>query len=123
MKKYLFILLVSVTTLANAKVPGTYILEVNISGRNYRDYLYIQTINHEGKVKGTFEVPNVFKVPFEGMLKNDQLKGEFLASENGNQFKVTLFGDFLDKCSLKGELSNEIGRFATFIGQREGCDE
>jgi hypothetical protein len=101
---------------------GTFDLDVKIGNRNYKDILELQEVAGQ-KRKGLFTVPDIFKVEFSGMVKDDELIGDFLAKENGGTFKVDLKAKLVSKCKVKGELLTGGKRFAEFEGKERGCYE
>lgn len=104
-------------------VLGTYNLEVQIGDRTFVDVLNLKSVDPNGEVIGTFEVPRVFKVPFRGNIKGQRLYGEFYAQEGGRPFKVVLEAKLKQPCLIKGELLQEGIPFGRFTGNKEGCNE
>lgn len=115
MKNFIMMLLLVVNGYVHADMRGNYNLNVVIGEREFIDILEIVEIKGI-KVKGYFSVPNVFKSDFSGVLKDQELVGEFLAKENGKEFKVILKASIISKCNLRGTLSSGGVVFGEFNG-------
>ena len=121
--KAIFMGLFFAKSLLASDYAGTYELKVNIQGQSYIDILILNNPNSLGEVKGTFEVPKVFKSSFSGKIVGQKITGKFLANERGQNFLVHLNAHFIKSCKIAGELlQNEIV-FGRFLGEKEDCDE
>lgn len=124
MKKYILMLfaLLHVVAVGESSI-GVYDLDVNISGNAYRDILTITTIDSNGHITGSFEVPKVFKVPVSGRAFQKVIMLSFLAKERGREFRVDLKGKLKLNCKITGKLLQDGVVFAHFVGQKRGCNE
>ena len=124
MLRYILTVLCTVTlAYAETQLIGTYELQVDINGRSFIDILEIAT-SSKGKLTGNFEVPSVFKVPFEGILEDEMVRGSFIALERGEKFQVNLKAQVFENGDLlKGELRTNNEVFGTFIGIKRAHHE
>lgn len=131
MFKYaLYTLIVFLTPAAMAYYPvaGTYTLQADLGGNHFEDILiieearvYNQPVFHLS-LKGFFESPGLFKVPFKGVYfpLRYLLQGRFTLDEGNGPVEYQLNATLRDFIHIEGTFLQNGQVIGTFVGEKTG---
>lgn len=125
---YCLMTLLTAVALADHPVAGTYTLQAELGGNHFEDILIIEDAQTHNQpvfhlsLKGFFESPGLFKVPFVGVYfpLRHLLQGRFTLNEGNGPVEYQLTATLRDFFHIEGSFLQDGQVIGTFVGEKTG---